>query len=284
MRYVVESAQANIHLRETLDPTTLVVLPSTSNEWLGNFDVLTYDGIDINAARVVEEIDAEILRIQLDGGRVVRMSLVGYSMGGLVARYVIGLLYARGFFALVEPINFATFASPAVGIPAHQNWTSRGIHALARRYLPRTGFQLYGSDRFIPNDIFASPTLDSDADSLATNSFHSSLFSTDTEEYAPLLSVLSDPRFSFFKALSTFRRIDIYANRFASISSFATMDTDKSITVSVNDQTVTYCSGAIELSDPFAAAAAWAKKIQLARGEELNSRRPIDYAAGGLEM
>lgn len=41
-----------------------------------------------------------------------------YSLGGLVARYVLGLLESRtpSFFAEVRPVNFATFASPAIGM------------------------------------------------------------------------------------------------------------------------------------------------------------------------
>jgi hypothetical protein len=41
-----------------------------------------------------------------------------YSLGGLVARYVLGLLESRtpSFFEEIRPVNFATFASPAIGM------------------------------------------------------------------------------------------------------------------------------------------------------------------------
>jgi hypothetical protein len=41
-----------------------------------------------------------------------------YSLGGLVARYVLGLLESRtpSFFTEVRPVNFTTFASPAIGM------------------------------------------------------------------------------------------------------------------------------------------------------------------------
>lgn len=32
-----------------------------------------------------------------------------------MARYLVGLLYERKFFETVEPVNFTTFASPAIG-------------------------------------------------------------------------------------------------------------------------------------------------------------------------
>jgi hypothetical protein len=44
------------------------------------------------------------------------ISFAGYSLGGLVSRYVIGLLYTRGFFDNVKPMNFTTFATPHLGI------------------------------------------------------------------------------------------------------------------------------------------------------------------------
>lgn len=86
---------------------------------------------------MLTEIDEEILRIEKGGDKVTKFSIVGYvhllykricifidffclllrsySLGGLVARYLVGLLYERKFFETVEPVNFTTFASPAIG-------------------------------------------------------------------------------------------------------------------------------------------------------------------------
>lgn len=91
----------------------LVVLAASLSQ-----GTLTYDGIDLCGERVVKEIDAEIEKIALDGGKVDRFSIVGYSLGGLVARYAIGILHSRepSFFETVKPVNFATFASPAIGM------------------------------------------------------------------------------------------------------------------------------------------------------------------------
>lgn len=36
--------------------------------------------------------------------------------GGLISRYVVGLLYARGLFETIQPVNFTTFATPHLGI------------------------------------------------------------------------------------------------------------------------------------------------------------------------
>lgn len=74
----------------------------------------TYDGIDVCADRVVDEIDDECKRIELDGGKVERFSIVGYSLGGLVARYVLGLLDSRSpsFFDQVRPVCVCSSLKP----------------------------------------------------------------------------------------------------------------------------------------------------------------------------
>lgn len=67
----------------------------------GNF---TYDGIELGGERVCAEIEEEIESIRKRGGNVRKLSIVGYSLGGLVARYAIGLLSAKGVLDNVEPV------------------------------------------------------------------------------------------------------------------------------------------------------------------------------------
>lgn len=67
--------------------------------------------------------------------------------GGLVSRYVVGLLYAKGVFESVTPINFTTFASPHLGI-RHVN--SGFFHNIANylgpRLLSASGRQMFIAD------------------------------------------------------------------------------------------------------------------------------------------
>jgi thioesterase domain-containing protein len=49
------------------------------------------------AGRQIEALVASL-------GNVGRFSMLGYSMGGLIARYVVGRLYERGFFERVQPM------------------------------------------------------------------------------------------------------------------------------------------------------------------------------------
>lgn len=48
------------------------------------------------------EIEEELQLIERKGGKIKKLSLVGYSLGGLVARYAIGLLHAKGILDQVE--------------------------------------------------------------------------------------------------------------------------------------------------------------------------------------
>ena len=61
-----------------------------------NSGSFTYDGIELGGERVCTEIEEELEIIKSRGGSIKKLSIVGYSLGGLVARYAIGLLHARG--------------------------------------------------------------------------------------------------------------------------------------------------------------------------------------------
>jgi hypothetical protein len=67
----------------------------------GNF---TYDGIELGGERVCQEIEEEIEKLAKAGQEIKKLSMVGYSLGGLVARYAIGLLHSKGFFERITPV------------------------------------------------------------------------------------------------------------------------------------------------------------------------------------
>jgi hypothetical protein len=84
-------------LRAQYPPDKVYILVAKRNS--GSF---TYDGIECGGERVCLEIEEELEVIQSKGGHIKKLSIVGYSLGGLVARYAIGLLYARGVLDTVE--------------------------------------------------------------------------------------------------------------------------------------------------------------------------------------
>lgn len=147
-----------------------------------NSNTFTYDGIDLGAERVTQEIETYIEELEKDGSKIKKLSIVGYSLGGLVARYTIGLLYSKGWFERIKPVNFTTFATPHLGVKTPLLGVQyRVFNFLGSRTLSASGRQLFTIDTF------------RDAD-------------------RPLLSVLADPGSIFMLALAQFTHRVLYAN------------------------------------------------------------------------
>lgn len=109
----------------------------------------TYDGVDWCAERVVKEIMARKAWLEADHtARVTRFSVCGYSLGGLVARYTIGILYAQDFFRDIEPVNFTTFATPHIGMLDYGVLWTRLMRLVGSRLLSRTGEQFFVKDKW----------------------------------------------------------------------------------------------------------------------------------------
>ena len=116
------------------------------------------------------------------GGAIKKLSIVGYSLGGLVARYTIGLLYSKGWFEKIKPVNFTTFATPHLGVKTPLLGVQYKVfNFLGSRTLSKSGRQLFTIDNF-----------------------------RDTNR--PVLSVLADPGSIFMLALAQFRHRVLYAN------------------------------------------------------------------------
>ncbi|ODV80513.1 DUF676-domain-containing protein [Suhomyces tanzawaensis NRRL Y-17324] len=142
---------------------------------------LTYDGVDVNGKRICDEILEQHARIVEQGDRVTKFSIVGYSLGGLISRYAIGILYSLGFFDKVVPVNFITFCSPHVGVlnPMSNYLSARMFNQFAPYFLAHSGSQLFLKDKI------------------------------DTK---PLLVWMADSSSYFFKALKLFRHRTLYSN------------------------------------------------------------------------
>jgi hypothetical protein len=91
-------------LREKFPAEDLYLLLAKRNS--GSF---TYDGIERGGERVCAEIEEEMRLIEERGGKITKLSIVGYSLGGLVSRYAVGLLHAKGILDTVEcMVRFTT--------------------------------------------------------------------------------------------------------------------------------------------------------------------------------
>ncbi|KAK2758984.1 hypothetical protein FQN54_003082 [Arachnomyces sp. PD_36] len=162
-------------LREKHNEESLYILAAKSNT--NNY---TYDGIEVGGERVAREIEDTLESLAAKGQNIKKLSLVGYSLGGLVGRYAIGLLDSRGWFDKIEPVNFTAIASPFLGVRT----PVKSVHlwnVLGSRVLSMSGRQLFMIDTF-----------------------------RDTGK--PLLSVLATPGSIFMHALAKFKHRSLYAN------------------------------------------------------------------------
>lgn len=143
----------------------------------GNTGYLTYDGIDICGHRVAKEVIEVIKDVN-----PTEFSMVGYSMGGLISRFAVGMLYAEGIFNDVKPRTFTSFASPHIG--CNVLGTSLGkrlFNFIGSWSMARTSRQAFLRDRY-------------------------------TISGTPLFKHMTDEGTLFVEALKLFQKRALYAN------------------------------------------------------------------------
>ncbi|KAB5554541.1 putative serine esterase-domain-containing protein [Coniochaeta sp. 2T2.1] len=164
-------------LRAEYPEDQLYILVAKKNA--GSF---TYDGIELGGERVCREIEDQLEEIKSKGGNIKKLSIAGYSLGGLVARYAIGLLYSKGVLDELECQNFTAFASPFLGVRSPlRGFANQLFNVLGARTLSKSGHQLFTIDQF-----------------------------RDTGR--PLLAVMADPKSVFMQGLAKFKRRTLYTN------------------------------------------------------------------------
>lgn len=147
-----------------------------------NTGSFTYDGIELGGERLAQEVEDRLDGLAREGHTVRKLSVVGYSLGGLIARYALGLLYVRGWLDRLEPVGFSTFATPHVGVRTPlKGFQNHMWNVLGARTVSMSGRQLFMIDSF-------------------------------RETGKPLLSVLADHESIFVKALGRFQSRVVYAN------------------------------------------------------------------------
>ncbi|PHZ10465.1 uncharacterized protein RHIMIDRAFT_299316 [Rhizopus microsporus ATCC 52813] len=107
----------------------LINKSNTPNEgWLMN------DGVDVCGLRLAQEIYDHIIYLHTSKSMTVtHFSIFGHSMGGIVARFAIGILDRQGVFTNIKLMNYISFASPhlSIYIP-YQEWYSRAINEIVK--------------------------------------------------------------------------------------------------------------------------------------------------------
>ncbi|WJX64347.1 hypothetical protein P8452_49143 [Trifolium repens] len=134
-----------------------------------NVDKLAKDGVDVMGERLAREVIEVIQR----NPNMRKISFIAYSVGGLVARYAIGLLYRTpenepmqnsrnaesnadsvGTICGLQAMNFITLATPHLGLSGHKQFPflmgKTKLERIARKIAPwtdgKTGGHLFLTD------------------------------------------------------------------------------------------------------------------------------------------
>lgn len=131
-------------LRERFPEDKLHILIAKRNA--GSF---TYDGINTGSERVTDEVEHKLEELAKSGHDIKKISVISYSLGGLIARYAIGLLYYKGIFKKIQLVNFTTFATPHLSVRTPLNgYHSHIWNVLGARTLSMSSRQLFRINKF----------------------------------------------------------------------------------------------------------------------------------------
>lgn len=124
----------------------------------------TFDGIEIIGYRTLVELChfVEKFHKQNRDSKITKISIVGYSLGGLVARFVIGKCFTeyKDIFKDIKPFIFITIASPHLGIQFYDKskFNSWILNPL-KRFLGSTFLGKSGRELFIIDSGSREPML-----------------------------------------------------------------------------------------------------------------------------
>lgn len=118
----------------------------------------TFDGIEIIGYRTLIEICTYLKEFK--NGKITKISFIGYSLGGLISRFIVGKMYSEceEIFENIEPCIFMTVATPHLGIQFYnpKKYLHRSIlfgtfTALGSTILGKSGRELFITNE--SNDI-----------------------------------------------------------------------------------------------------------------------------------
>ncbi|EGA72864.1 YOR059C-like protein [Saccharomyces cerevisiae AWRI796] len=110
----------------------------------------TFDGIEIIGYRTLIEV-CEFIRDYKDG-KIAKLSVMGYSQGGLVARFMIGKMLTefKELFEDIEPQLFITMATPHLGVEfynptgiAYKSALYSALRTLGSTILGKSGREMF---------------------------------------------------------------------------------------------------------------------------------------------
>jgi len=264
-----------------------------------NHRTRTYHGIDICGHRLAMEIKERLLELQTEeeqqlvgqeceeqgstttttttstsssssrsrrGRGLWKLTLVGYSAGGLFARYAVAVLMHQGVLlppggwekrcgsgVCVEACQLVTIATPHLGCRnSHRRVEGRLLNGLARNmanlYCGRSGDQLFLLDR-------GGDPAEVHQDGAKKAGLQRATSQANIYGVKPLLLKMSEPGSIFMRALALFR-VTVYAN-------------------ALKDHTVPYCTAAITLKNPYRERCGPESELQAVDGHRFVVREEV---------
>lgn len=126
-------------IHHSLDDSKICTIHTYSPSCFSHFK--TYDGVEAIGDYIIPDLFNHIETLHNKHGVIINeISFIGYSLGGLVVRYIIGELFDAGFFNTIIPVFFTTFATPHLGITFY---TNKFINHLGSNLLGQTGMDLF---------------------------------------------------------------------------------------------------------------------------------------------
>lgn len=144
-------------IRNYIDPkeNAIFLLPSQNSKFK------TFDGIEILGYRALLEICQFIRKhnnsSDLETKQITKISIIGYSLGGLVSRFVVGKMFTEcaEYFKGIEPVLFLTVASPHLGIrffnpssSIFRTFLNPVLTVLGSNALGKSGRELFIANRY----------------------------------------------------------------------------------------------------------------------------------------
>ncbi|EGC31146.1 hypothetical protein DICPUDRAFT_157035 [Dictyostelium purpureum] len=210
-----------------------VFISAKSNSYF----LATHDGINKIGTRLYKEV----LELYEQYDHPEKISMIGHSLGGLITRYAIGLLYRDGFFERCKPDQFISLSSPHCGSRRPSTTVFNKIaHVFVDNLLSVTGKQL------ILNDLHSLESDSPKTTTVSPTAAETTATSTTTETGSPTITIIEKKEENeiitndqsvplpllvrmtegiFFEGLKQFRKRVLYSNIYNDIQvNFCTSD------------------------------------------------------------
>lgn len=126
-------------IHHSLDHSNMANIHTYAPQCFSHFK--TYDGVEAIGNYILPDLLQHIENLHSEHDiSITEISFIGYSLGGLVCRYIVGELYELDFFKSIKPGFFTTFATPHLGVTFYKGTV---MNYLGSIFLGQSGRDLF---------------------------------------------------------------------------------------------------------------------------------------------